>query len=129
VQERLSWRFVTSASFFQRASGLLDTAVTQAGAAYRLDMLTQETARSIRPTEVVVCLHDRLMHTHASVLHEQGALCAHWVLGSPQDSPDEVWPFLHEHQSRLFSGPGALDAWINARKSMWALTEETESVH
>lgn len=72
VQERLSWRFVTSGSFFQRASGLLDTAVTQAGAAYRLDLLTQETARSIRPAEVVVCLHDRVLHTQASVLHDQG---------------------------------------------------------
>lgn len=129
VQERLSWRFVTSASFFQRASGLLDTAVAQTGVAYRIDLLTRETARSIRPTEAVVCLHDRVLHAHASVLHEQGALCAHWVLGSPQDHPDEVWPFLHEHQSRLFSGPSALDAWINARKSMRALTEEIERVH
>ena len=129
IQAGLSWRFVTSEHFFKRTSGMLDAAVVQGSLAYRLDLLTHETANSIRPTEVVICLHDQTIHTHASVLHEQGALCAHWILGSPQDHSDVLWPFLHENQSRLFSGQSALDAWINSRKSMQSQMEKTVSVY
>jgi ATP-dependent DNA helicase RecQ len=125
----LTWRFVTSKQFFERANGLLDAAVVQGSLAYRLDLLTHETARSIRPADVVICLHDKNIHSHASVLHEQGVLCAHWILGLPQDQSDVLWPFLHERQSRLFSGPNAINDWINSRSPMRLQTEKTISVH
>jgi ATP-dependent DNA helicase RecQ len=129
MQAGLSWRFVTSEHFYKHVNRLLDAAVIQGNLAYRLDLLTHDTASSVRPTEIVICLHDQTIATRAPLLHEKGVLCAHWILGSPQEHPDELWPFLHEHQSRLFWGNGAMDDWISSRKSMPSQMEKAVSVH
>lgn len=129
MQTGLSWRFVTSDQFYKRVNRLLDSAVVQGNLPYRIDLLTNDTAGSIRSNEIIICLHDRKIATNASLLNERGALCAHWILGSIQQNPDELWPFLHEHQSRLFWGKSAIDDWINSRKSMPSQMEKNVSVH
>jgi ATP-dependent DNA helicase RecQ len=116
MQERLSWRFIVGDNFHSRARFLLELAVAQGDVAYRLDVLMQETVMSIRPNEVVVCLHDRVIHPHAALLHDRGSVCAHWSLGTHVDNSSGHWPFLHQNQSRLFSGPHALNDWIDTRR-------------
>jgi ATP-dependent DNA helicase RecQ len=118
IQAGLCARFVTNDQFLERVNALLDSSVPQGNFPYRVDQLTNDIVNSIRSNEIVICLHDRKIGTNASLLHERGTLCAHWILGSPQQNPDQVWPFLHEHQSRLFWGKSAMDDWINSRKSM-----------
>ena len=115
LRANLSRRLVASEHFFKRASAMLDAAVVQDSLAYRLDLLTHETARSVRPEELVICLHDQVIHPNASILHDHGLLCAHWILGSIPEHSDVLWPFLHENQSRIFVGPSSLDDWINSR--------------
>ena len=129
MQSGLSLRIITSDHFFKRVNGLVDLAVVQRNLPYRIDLLNNDTVSSIRTNEIVICLHDRKITTNASLLHESGSLCAHWVLGSPQQNPDELWPFLHEHQSRLFWGKNAINEWVNLRKSIPITMERNSSVH
>jgi ATP-dependent DNA helicase RecQ len=129
MQSGLSLRIITSDHFFKRVNGLVDRAVVQRNLPYRIDLLNNDTVSSIRSNEIVICVHDRKISTNASVLHESGSLCAHWILGSSQQSPEEVWPFLHEHQSRLFWGKNAIDDWVNLRKSISITMERNSSVH
>jgi hypothetical protein len=118
IQAGLSTRFITSERFFKRIKGLLESAVVNGNLPYRIDFLTNETTSSIRADEIVICIHDRSITSNASLLHERGTLCAHWILGSNQQNSAESWPFLHENQSRLFWGNNAIDEWINSRKLM-----------
>ena len=129
MQERLSWRFVTGESFHTRAKVLLELAVAHGDIAYRLDLLTGETARSARPNEVVVCLHDRIIHPQAVLLHARGAVCAHWILGAQIEESSGQWPFLHQNQSRLFAGQGALNDWIDTRREFRHQTQGLARVH
>jgi ATP-dependent DNA helicase RecQ len=123
LQTGLCMRFVTNDHFLKRVNALLDLSVVQGNFPYRVDQLNNDTVSSIRSNEIVICLHDRKIATNASLLHEKGVLCAHWILGSPQQNPDQLWPFLHERQSRLFWGKSAIDDWINSRKSMSSIME------
>ena len=129
MQERLSWRFVTGEQFQGRAKVLLELAVAHSDVAYRLDVLTGETARSAHPDEVVVCLHDRVLHPQAALLHARGSVCAHWILGAQIDDSIAHWPFLHESQSRLFSGQSGLSDWIDTRRELRRQTQGVARVH
>jgi ATP-dependent DNA helicase RecQ len=125
IQAGLSTRFITSERFFKRVKGLLESAVVNGNLPYRIDFLTNETTSSIRADEIVICIHDRSITSNASLLHERGTICAHWILGSNQQNSAESWPFLHENQSRLFWGNNAIDEWINSRKLIPSKMEKT----
>ena len=129
LQTGLCMRFVTNEHFFKRVNALLDSSVVQGNFPYRVDLLTNDTVSSIRSNEIVICLHDRKIASNAALLHEKGILCAHWIFGSQQSNPDQLWPFLHEYQSRLFWGKSAIDDWINSRKSMSSILEINVNVH
>jgi ATP-dependent DNA helicase RecQ len=115
MQERLSWRFFTGGHFHSRAKVLLESAVAHGDVAYRLDLLAGEAARSVHSNEVVVCLHDRVIQPQAALLHSRGSVCTHWILGAQMENSGGQWPFLHQNQSRLFAGQGALNDWIDTR--------------
>jgi ATP-dependent DNA helicase RecQ len=129
MQTGLSLRIITNEHFFNRVNGLVNSTVGQRNLPYRIDLLKNDTVSSIRANEIVICIHDRKISTNAALLHERGALCAHWILGSSQQSPNDMWPFLHEHQSRLFWGKSAIDDWVNSRKSLLSNMEKNASVH
>lgn len=129
LREGLACRFVTSERFHDKARGLLDKAGAQGESPYRLDLLTGDTAHSVRSEEVVVCLHHQAIHPHAAMLHARGLLCAHWILGASSEEGSGRWPFLHEHQSRLYTGPEALNDWINSRLELRSCPRDIASVH
>jgi hypothetical protein len=83
---------------------------------------------SVRPDEVVICLYNQVIHPHAALLNARGTLCAHWILGASSE-PSGSWPFLHEHHSRLYSGPEALNDWITSRLELRSHQRVLDSVH
>lgn len=129
MQERLVFRFVTGERFHEKVRRLLERACNLGNISYRLDLLTGDTSMSVRPDELVVCLHERAIHPQAGLLHTHGTVCAHWILGAPADDSSGSWPFLHQHESRLFSGQDALNDWINSRLNLCSHSRGLDSVH
>jgi ATP-dependent DNA helicase RecQ len=129
LQEGLSGRFVTEEHFHDQVKNLLDKASAQGDSPYRLDLLARDSVNSIRPDEVVVCLYNQALHPHAALLNVRGKLCAHWILGASSEEPSGNWPFLHEHQSRLYRGPEALNDWITSRLELRSHQRVLDSVH
>jgi ATP-dependent DNA helicase RecQ len=125
----LARRFAVGEIFYDRCRSLLERAGAQSDSPYRLDLLTQNAANSVRPQEVVVCLHDQVLHPHADILHTRGQLCAHWILGPSPEDGNSRWPFMHDYQSRLYPGPNALDDWIDSRLELRSHPGDTENVH
>ncbi|WP_434718130.1 helicase-related protein [Paraburkholderia sp. A1BS-2L] len=129
MSEGLCWRFFTSECFFDTAKRMVERACGQVGTPYRLDLLTGDSAASIRPEEIVICLHAQIIDAQSPRLHSRGALCAHWLLGASQEDSDGRWPFMHEQQSRLFTGQEALNDWISSRMQLRQLPGVIQGVH
>jgi len=129
LKEGLVSRFFVTSSLTIQVRALLEEAANQSNMPYRLDGLQADAARSVRSDEVVVCLHDQVLSAKAKLLHSRGSLCAHWILGCQQDGSSDVWPFLHEYQSRLFSGSQALNEWIDTRSDDPLVTRRPQDVH
>jgi ATP-dependent DNA helicase RecQ len=116
LQEGLVSRFFATTSFAFRVKGLLEKAASLSNTPYRLDRLDAGTVQAVRSDEAVICLHDKVLSGQATLLHSHGSLCAHWILGGQQEVANNTWAFLHDYQSRLFSGPQALNDWIDTRR-------------
>lgn len=129
LQEGLVSRFFATSSFALQVRGLLEEAASQSNMPYRLDRLQADTTHAVRSDEVVICLHDQVLSGHAKLLHSHGSLCAHWILGGQQEGSSNVWPFLHDYQSRLFSGSQALNEWIDTRSEQRKMTTRPQDVH
>lgn len=115
MSEGLCRRFVAGERFIDTVRRLLERAGERGDAPYRLDLPTGDVAKSVRADELVICLHAQSIDPQATLLHSRGALCTHWVLGAAVDDSGGRWPFLHEKQSRLFTGRDALNDWIYSR--------------
>ncbi|CAN7508174.1 protein DpdF [Cupriavidus necator] len=129
MSEGLCWRFLTGEHFYDTARRMLERACGQAGTPYRLDLLTGDSAASIRPEEIVICLHAQVIDPQSPLLHTRGALCAHWILGASAEDSDGRWPFMQEQQSRLFTGQEALNDWISSRLQQRQLPGAIQGVH
>lgn len=129
MQERLACRFVTGERFHDSVRGLLERACNLGDISYRLDLLTGDTSMSVRPDELVVCLHEHAIHPQSGLLHAHGAVCAHWILGAPAEESSGSWPFLHQYESRLFHGQDALNDWISSRLNLRSHSRGLDSVH
>jgi ATP-dependent DNA helicase RecQ len=129
MQERLACRFVTGERFHEKVRSLMERACNLGNISYRLDLLTGDASMSVRPDELVVCLHERVIHPQSDLLHAHGAVCAHWILGAPTEESSGSWPFLHQHDSRLFGGQDALNDWITSRLNLRSHSRGLDSVH
>ena len=129
MQVGLARRFVVGELFYDRCRTLLERAGAQSDSLYRLDLLTENSANSVQPQEVVVCLHDQVLHPRAQILHTRGRLCAHWILRSSPEEGKSRWPFMHDDESRLYPGPNALNDWIDSRLELRSHLGETVNVH
>jgi ATP-dependent DNA helicase RecQ len=129
LQEGLVDRFFATSTFLVKVRGLLEEAGRQLNKPYRLDTLETRTVHAVRSEELVICLHDHILAGQARSLHSHGSLCAHWILGGQQESSSIVWPFLHDHNSRQFTGSHALDEWIGARRITRTVKAGTHDVH
>jgi ATP-dependent DNA helicase RecQ len=129
LQERLVSRFFATSSFAIKVKALLEEAASLSNSPYRLDRLQADTAQAVRSDEAVICLHDQVLSGQATLLHSHGSLCAHWILGGQQETSSNMWPFLHDYQSRLFSGSQALNKWIDTRREEREVKLGPQDVH
>jgi ATP-dependent DNA helicase RecQ len=129
VQDGLVSRFFAMSSFALKVKALLEEAASLSNTPYRLDPLQADTAQAVRSDEAVICLHDQVLSGHATLLHSHGSLCAHWILGGQREASSNTWPFLHDYQSRLFSGPQALNEWIDTRRKGQEMKTGPQDVH
>jgi ATP-dependent DNA helicase RecQ len=116
LQEGLVSRFFAATSFAVTVKELLEKAASMSDTPYRLDRLEAGAVQAVRSDEAVICLHDQVLSGQAALLHSHGSLCAHWILGGQQEASSNTWAFLHDYQARLFSGPQALNDWIDTRR-------------
>lgn len=116
LQEGLASRFFATSSFAFKVRALIEEAANLSNTPYRLDLLQAEIAAAVPSDEAVICLHDQVLSGHAALLHSHGSICAHWILGGQQQPSSNMWPFLHDCQSRLFAGSQSLNQWIDARR-------------
>jgi len=129
IQDGLVDRFFATSAFIPQVRSLLEEAGSQSNRPYRLDALEAAAAHAVRAEELVICMHDQMLSGQAGLLHSHGALCAHWILGGQQESASTVWPFLHDHGSRPFTGSQALDDWIDTRRTARTMKSRTQDVH
>lgn len=114
MQRGIARRFAVSSMHCDLASRLLNNADDRTGVPYRLDNISDSSARSVSPSETIIVLHVGAIERTATAINRRGRWIIHWVLGMPIETTPGQWVFMHEFESRSFPGPEGLNHWLGS---------------